>query len=62
MSEKPRVKLRNEDGNAYAIMARVRRALIENDQADKVADFLKEATSSDYDHLLQTCFKYADIE
>ena len=30
MSEKPRVKLTGEDGNAYAIMVRVRKALREN--------------------------------
>ena len=62
MSKKPKVKLSNEDGNAFAIMARIRKALRECVQEDKVDDFLKEATSGDYDHLIETCFKYADIE
>ena len=62
MSEKPKVKLTNEDGNAFSILARVRKALRECGQIDKIKEFTDEATSADYDHLIQTCFKYADIE
>jgi len=43
MSEKPKVKLTNEDGNAYSILARVRKALRENGMQDKVEEFTKEA-------------------
>ena len=60
--KKPKVKLVGTDGNAYAILAKIRKALRECGQLDKVEKFTKEATSGDYDHLIQTCFKYANIE
>lgn len=60
--KKPKVKLTEHDGNAFAILARVRKALRENGMVDKVGKFTREATSGNYDHLIQTCFKYADIE
>lgn len=57
------VKLSDEDGNAFSILARVLRALRQADvsEEDRMA-FQKEATSSDYDHLLQTCIKYVEVE
>lgn len=60
--EKPRVVLTGTDGNAYAIMAKIKKALMENGLQNKVKEFLDEATSGNYDHLIETCFKYADIE
>ena len=55
------VPLVGEDGNAYAIISRVRKALrnaaVSNTEID---EFLKEAMSSDYDHLLQTCMEWVD--
>ncbi len=59
---KPKVKLTNEDGNAFAILGRVSKALRDNGQLEKVKEFQLEATSGDYNHLLQTCFKYCEIE
>lgn len=57
------VKLSDEDGNAFSILARVLRALRQADvsEEDRMA-FQKEAISSDYDHLLQTCMEYVEIE
>lgn len=56
------VRLAGEDGNAFAILARVRRALREGGRSDLIPEFTKEATSGDYDHLLQTCMKYVEVE
>jgi hypothetical protein len=57
------VKLTGEDGNAFAILGRVRRALrnagVPKEEQDK---FIKEATSGDYDHLLYTCMEWVDVE
>ena len=49
------VQLSGEDGNAFAILGRVRRAMrcagLPNTEIDA---FSHEATSGDYDHLLRT--------
>ena len=56
------VQLIGEDGNAFAIIGRVRKALKRAGHADLAAKFLEEATSGDYDHLLQICMKYVNVE
>lgn len=57
------VKLVGEDGNAFAILGRVAHALRRAGvSADEIANFRKEATSGDYDHLLQTCMRWVDCE
>ena len=54
-AERPTVKLIGEDGNAFAILGRVRRALRRSGYSEaKVEEFTEEATSSDYNHLLAT--------
>ncbi len=54
------------DGNAFAIMAAVRRAIRDFYPRDEArvltAEYLKKATSDDYDHLLAVSFEYADFE
>jgi len=59
---KPKVKLVGEDGNAFAIMGRVKRAL-RKAGADKeyIDKYMEESMSGDYDHLLVTAMKYADV-
>lgn len=56
------VQLSGEDGNAMAIMGRVskalRRAGVSREECDA---FREEATSGDYDQLLQTCFRWVDV-
>jgi len=53
------VDLVGEDGNAFAILGRVckamKRAGVEQKEVEK---FTKEATSGDYDNVLQTCMKW----
>jgi hypothetical protein len=59
---KAKVQLSGNDGNAFSIIGRVSKALRDNGEGDKVRQFQTEATSGDYDHLLQTCMKYVDVE
>ena len=56
------VQLTGHDGNAFAILGRVRRAIARSNHPDLADEFIQEATSSDYDHLLATCFRYATVE
>jgi len=57
-----KVKLVDEDGNAFAIIGRVRTALRRAGRADLVEEFTTEAMAGDYDHLIQTCLKYVEVE
>jgi hypothetical protein len=56
------VTLIGEDGNAFAILGRVRRAISRSDHPELVDAFLQEAMAGDYDHLLQTCMQYVTVE
>ena len=60
---KPTVKLVGEDGNAFSIMGRVKQAL-KHAGANKeyIDEYLNEATSGDYDHLLVVSMEYVDVE
>jgi hypothetical protein len=56
------VNLSGEDGNAYAIMARVATALRHGGvSGDRIADFRAEATSGTYDNVLRTCMKWVTV-
>jgi hypothetical protein len=51
--EKPKVRLVGEDGNAFAIMGRVSKALKEAGYTpDEIKQYREEATAGDYNHLL----------
>jgi len=60
---KPTVKLIGQDGNAFAVMGSVKRAL-KNAGADKeyIDKYISEATSGDYDHLLAVSMRYINVE
>jgi hypothetical protein len=60
---KPTVILSGRDGNAFSIMGRVKKALMRTG-ADKeyIDQYLNEATSGDYDHLLSVSMEYVDVE
>jgi len=60
-SDKPIVKLVGTDGNAFAIMGRVARALRAAGKPELVKSYMEEATSGDYDHLLQVTMKYVEV-
>jgi hypothetical protein len=56
------VQLTGEDGNAFAIIGAVAKALRRAGHADAVPEFQAEAMSGDYDHLLQTAMAYVDVK
>lgn len=56
------VELVGHDGNAYAIMGAVRRALRRAGHHDAVSTYTDEATSGDYDHLLQVTMQWVNVE
>ena len=60
-----KVQLTGNDGNAYSIMAScrmaMRRAKVPN-YTEEWQRYVDEATSGDYDHLLQTTMRWFDVE
>ena len=56
------VKLTGEDGNAYAIMAAVRKALKAADVPQKEIDqYLEESQAGDYNDLVVTAMKWVEV-
>lgn len=59
---RPEVRLTGTDGNAFAVLGAVRRALREAGNPPEVVEaFTAEATAGDYDHLLLTAAAYAEV-
>lgn len=56
------VKLIGEDGNGFVIAAKVRSAIAKAGYADESTAFFEEALAGDYNHLLNTCTKYVEVE
>jgi len=56
------VQLTGRDGNAFSILGAVRKALRRAGHEDAADDFFKEATTGDYNHLLQTAMKFVNVE
>ena len=60
---KPPCLLVGTDGNVFAIIGRVRRALQDAGQPDLAAEFVQRATSAgSYDAVLGLCFEYVDVQ
>lgn len=56
------VELVGSDGNAFAVLGKLHRALRRAGvPAEQVSEFLAEATSGDYDHLLQTTMRWVNV-
>lgn len=56
------VQLSGNDGNAFAIMARVQRALREAGVPKEEVDlYYQESTSGDYDNLLRTACAWVNV-
>lgn len=56
------VQLTGTSGNAFAILGRVRRAILNSNHPELAGQFIEEATAGNYDHLLMTCFRYVRVE
>lgn len=56
------VQLTGEDGNAFSILGAVSKALKRAGHGEAAQEFYTEATSGDYDHLLQTAMAYVTCE
>ena len=62
VARKPRLKLSGQNGNAFVILGKAQNeAKKANWSEQQIEEFMNEAKSSDYDHLLQTCCKYFDV-
>lgn len=56
------VQLTGNDGNAFAVMGAVRKEMRRAGLSqDQVQEYLDEAMSGDYDHLLQVTMKYVNV-
>lgn len=55
-----KVKLAGEDGNAFAILGRVKKALERAGHRDLAKQYVEEAKKGDYDHLLRTTMEYVE--
>jgi len=60
---KPFCQLTGEDGNVFAVIGRVQRALKKDGQLERATEFAKKAMSGDYtyDEVLQLCHEYVDV-
>jgi hypothetical protein len=56
------VQLTGESGNAFVIVSRVRKALERAGHREEAKAFFDEALSGDYDHVLQTCMDWVNVE
>lgn len=57
------VQLSDEDGNAFAILGRVRRAMRRYGvDPSELTEFTNEASSGDYGHLLRTCAEWVTVK
>jgi hypothetical protein len=56
------VQLSGQDGNAFAIMGAVQKALRRHGvPQEEIAKYTEESMSGDYDNLLQTAMRWVDV-
>lgn len=57
-----KLKLIGEDGNAYAILGKVRKQMKQEGWTkEEIKEYMDKATSGDYDNLLRVTMEYADV-
>lgn len=62
-TKKPKIKLVGMNGNAYNILGIAKKALINaNADTEYVDQYLEEAMSGNYDHLLLTTMEYCEVD
>ena len=60
---KVKVSLVSEDGNAFAILGKARRAAqAAGVPPEEIAEFYREATAGDYDTLLRATIRWFDVQ
>ena len=60
--ETPTVKLAEKDGNAFAIMGKVSKALKKAGADEEyIEKYFDEATSGDYDHLIGVTMEFVNV-
>ncbi len=60
---KPPCRMVGQDGNVFAIIARVRKALRDAGLHERAEEFVQRATSSEsYDAVLALVWEYVDVE
>lgn len=58
-----KVQLTGNDGNAFAIMGAVRKALRRaNVSSEEIAEYTAQSTSGDYDNLLVTAMDWVTVQ
>ncbi len=63
LDTRPPLELLGHDGNAFGILGRAIKTLKRNHYSQaRIDEFLDEAKSGDYDHLLGTCMKWFEVE
>jgi len=61
--QKPRVKLVDEDGNAFSILAKVKLAMSKAGATKEEIDrYMKEAMFGDYNNLIDVTADYVEVE
>jgi hypothetical protein len=61
-AERPVLTLIGQDGNAFNILGKARRALRQAGRGDEWTNFVSEATHGDYDHLLAVVMEWFEVE
>jgi hypothetical protein len=56
------VKLVGTDGNAFAILGKVRETLMKAGLRQEADDYMNAARAGDYNHLIKTTMEWVDVE
>jgi len=60
--DKPQVQIIGEDGNAFTILGKVRRSMVDHGcDKEYIEKYMEEAMSGDYDHLLRVTMEYCEV-
>ena len=61
-ADRPHCQLSGTNGNVFAVIGRVRRALAAAGQQERAREFVQRAwAAGSYDAVLALCFEYVDV-